>query len=246
MVLRKTKLGESDLILTCLAADGQQVRFVAKGARKPGSTFASRLELFCAAHVLLVRGKTLDVAKEVRLENGYASLRNNLEKSVAAAPMAEMLARVSQDGLESPRLYDMTRAALDALSCCSDGLEPAITAAHLLKTFAFSGLTPNLRSCVSCGTPIEAKEAKSVRFSFEEGGVVCQDCKAHMASVEMPAALVSWVDALLHVRFSQIEDGAIPPDVPFDVLRFCQQWTRIHVGSPVKSLDFLMTLAVTS
>lgn len=246
LVLRKTKLGESDLILTCLASDGQQVRFVAKGARKPGNTFASRLELFCASHVLLVRGKSLDVVKEVRLDDGYAALRNNLEKSLAAAPMAEILARVSQDGLESPKLYDMTRAALDALCTCPDGLEPSIAAAHLLKTFAFSGLAPNLRSCVSCGAPVSLQESAVLRFSFEEGGIVCQDCRVHMASIEVSAALIAWVDALLRVRFSHIGEADIPAEVPFDILRFCQQWIRVHVGSPVKSLDILMTLAVTS
>lgn len=35
LVLKKTKLGESDLILTCLKDDGSQLRAVAKGARKP-------------------------------------------------------------------------------------------------------------------------------------------------------------------------------------------------------------------
>ena len=46
LVLRKTKLGETDLIVTLLAQDGRQVRAVAKGARKPNSSFASRLEIF--------------------------------------------------------------------------------------------------------------------------------------------------------------------------------------------------------
>ena len=42
IVLRKTKLAETDLIVTLLADDGTQRRAVAKGARKPSSTFASR------------------------------------------------------------------------------------------------------------------------------------------------------------------------------------------------------------
>ena len=42
VVLRKTKLGESDLILTLLSSDGSQIRAVAKGARKPKSPFSTR------------------------------------------------------------------------------------------------------------------------------------------------------------------------------------------------------------
>ena len=42
LVLHKTKLGESDLILTFLTQDGRQLRAVARVARKPNSSFSSR------------------------------------------------------------------------------------------------------------------------------------------------------------------------------------------------------------
>ena len=57
IVLRKTKLGESDLILTLLAEDGRQVRAVAKGARKPNSPFSSRLEIFAEVEALMASGR---------------------------------------------------------------------------------------------------------------------------------------------------------------------------------------------
>ena len=37
IVLKHTKLGETDAIVTMLASDGSQVRAVAKGLRKPAS-----------------------------------------------------------------------------------------------------------------------------------------------------------------------------------------------------------------
>ena len=53
LVLRKTKLGETDLVLTLLAEDGSQMRAVAKGARKPANAFSARLELYSVVDVLL-------------------------------------------------------------------------------------------------------------------------------------------------------------------------------------------------
>ncbi|MFQ9180415.1 MAG: DNA repair protein RecO [Eggerthella lenta] len=67
IVLRKTKLGESDLILALLAEDGSQIRAVAKGARKPASSFAARLELYSVVDLLVARGRSLDIVKEARL-----------------------------------------------------------------------------------------------------------------------------------------------------------------------------------
>ena len=66
LVLKKTKLGEADSIITLLARDGRQIRAVAKGVRKPASRFGARLELCSVVDVLLYPGRSLDVISEVR------------------------------------------------------------------------------------------------------------------------------------------------------------------------------------
>ncbi|MBQ3328952.1 MAG: recombination protein O N-terminal domain-containing protein, partial [Eggerthellaceae bacterium] len=53
IVLRKTKLGEKDLIVTLLSEDGSLLRAVAKGARKPGGSLAARIDLFRVVAALL-------------------------------------------------------------------------------------------------------------------------------------------------------------------------------------------------
>ena len=161
LVIRKTKLGETDLILTMLAEDGSQLRAVAKGARKPSGAFASRLELFCEADVLLVRGKSLDIVKEARLICGNAQVRESLERASAASVMVELLDRATQPDLPSPKLFPMTHAALAALAAANVAHAPAICAAHLLKTFAFAGVRPTLAECSLCGEPLAAGEERS-------------------------------------------------------------------------------------
>ena len=79
IVLRKTKLGEGDLVVTLLSEDGSQLRAVAKGARKPTSPFASRLELYSVADALLARGRSLDIVKEARLVEAKRSSAQFLE-----------------------------------------------------------------------------------------------------------------------------------------------------------------------
>src|SRR5450756_700314 len=67
LVLRKTKLGEADLILTLLADDGRQVRAVAKGARKTKSRIGARAEPFTVLDLLLHEGRTLEVIGEAEI-----------------------------------------------------------------------------------------------------------------------------------------------------------------------------------
>ena len=83
LVLDKTKLKETDLILTMLDERGRQVRAVAKGARKPGGRLAARCELFCTVDMLLAHGRSLDVVSQAELWSAArrsARLRDDLRR----------------------------------------------------------------------------------------------------------------------------------------------------------------------
>lgn len=241
IVLRKTKLGESDLILTMLAEDGSQLRAVAKGARKPKSSFASRLELFSVAEVLIARGKSLDIVSEAQLICGNAPLRADIALAAAAAPCAELLDRTTQLSLESPRLFDMTRTAFSAMAASDAGRVCSLTAAHLLKTFAFSGFRPTLDRCAVCGGEAPSSPDGTVAFSPREGGVICSACRSRVEAFRVDSRAVSWAHFFLGSTFRDVAASSAGPTEAFSVLDLCQRWTREHVGHRLKSLDFLFT-----
>lgn len=245
IVLRKTKLGESDLIVTLLAEDGSQLRAVAKGARKPTSSFSSRLELYAVADVMLARGKSLDIVKEARLAAGNEALRFDIARATAAAPVAELLDRVSQQGLESPKLFALTEAALAAINDAPAALAPALAAACLLKACAFAGVRPSLNACAACGGPLEGAAIDGmVPVSYAEGGLVCDGCRRDTNASYIEENAAAWARVLMASTFAQIRETDIPVAAAFSVLSFCQQYVRVHVGSPLKSLEFLFTCGI--
>ena len=264
LVLRKTKLGESDLILTFLAEDGSQLRAVAKGARKPTSSFAARLELYSLVDVMCAKGRNLDIVKEARLVASNERLRLDMEHAAAAAPMAELLDKATQVGLENPRLFALTASAFSHLVVCAPEQAPLFTAAHLLKTLAVCGFRPGLDACVACGDSaffqrIASRDGSSdcvgasasgvsfspnadgVFFSHEEGGIVCSSCRRFVEAVPMPVEVVQWMRYLLLSTFDEIAKAPANVSAAFAVLEVLHQWIRIHVGSSMKSMNFLFT-----
>lgn len=241
LVLRRTKLGESDLILTMLAADGSQLRAVAKGARKPKSPFAARTEPLCVVDLLCARGRSLDIVKEARLAAPHGALRQDIEASAAAMPMLELLGRLSQTGLENPRLFQAAERALDAMDAADDAHRVALAAAHLLKTLAFSGLRPSLEVCVGCGEPVALVDGARLPFSAIEGGVACDGCRSSLETELVDAATLCWSQYFLTSTFSAIAEGPADFSASFAVLHLVQSLVRSHVGSPLKSLEFLFT-----
>ena len=120
IVLDRTKLGETDLILTLLSADGSQARAVAKGARKPGGRLAARVELFCETDFLLAQGRSLDVVSEASLVEPHAGLRGEYERVAAASAVAEVARLTCYEDAPDPFLAPVCSRALRACEQATD------------------------------------------------------------------------------------------------------------------------------
>ena len=120
IVIDRTKLGESDLILTLLEADGSQGRAVAKGARKPGGRLAARVQLFCELDLLLALGRNLDVVAEAQLTEPHSTLRGDLARVSAASVVCEVARLTSFPDAPDPFLSPICSRALLACEQASD------------------------------------------------------------------------------------------------------------------------------
>jgi DNA repair protein RecO (recombination protein O) len=244
IVLCKTPLKETDLIVTLLARDGRRLKAVAKGARKPTSSFAARLELFCEVDLLCATGRNLDIVKEARIVDAHRGVRDGMERSLAAAPMVDLMARLAQPDLSHPSFYPMTSSALTHLDRATPAQALALSAAHLLKAFSFGGFRPNFDECVGCGSHVDldgADPSDMMPFSVREGGVLCPRCTAFNESRQVLVETLQWARFLLMSTFDAIMAEDVPMHASFAVLHLCQDWTQEHIGARSKPLDFLFT-----
>ncbi|MDR1082283.1 MAG: DNA repair protein RecO, partial [Coriobacteriales bacterium] len=182
VVLKKTKLGETDLIITGFTNEGAQVRAVAKGARKPGSKLGVHLELYSVARVLLHKGRNLDIVTEAAGINSNENCRGDIVHSAGAAVIVELLDKVSMDSEAEPRLFALVCEALRCVGAVADEGVALIVAAAILKMTSQLGIRPSLTTCVMCGkrAPVKAQQKEAVSaakqaFSFSQGGLICAD-----------------------------------------------------------------------
>ncbi|MGI6032827.1 MAG: DNA repair protein RecO [Coriobacteriales bacterium] len=236
LVLKKTKLGETDAIVTMLGSDGYQVRAVAKGLRKPGNRIGARLEPFSISEVLLHKGRSLDVVGEVSVVQTNACLRTDLVLTSAASVIAEFLEKVTRDGAYAgERVFQLSEVALSALG--GGGVEQAglFVAAFLMKALALQGFRPAIHECAACGRPLKTP----ARFDIDLGGALCQDCAPVAAGKAVDLSLVGWIDALLHRTFAELSSVTGAPDI--GLLSVCESWMRAHLSLNLRSLGFFMS-----
>ncbi len=151
IVLKKTKLKEKDLILTLLSDQGEQIRAVAKGAQKPGSTFAARLEVFSIVDLMLYKGKSLDTITDVRIAETNKACRDSIARLSYGAVMAELIEKTALEGQEMPVMFALSKTAFSSLGAVYEEVLPFVAAAFLIKLLAYLGYKPSFDECIYCG-----------------------------------------------------------------------------------------------
>jgi DNA repair protein RecO (recombination protein O) len=242
LVLRKTKLGETDVIVTMLAEDGHQVRAVAKGLRRPGSKFGARLEPYGTVDLLLHTGRSLEVVAEARTVASRASLREDLDRSAAAAVVADVLDKITAEGQPESRLALLAAATLDVMESAEVERLPATVVAFLVKAMAMHGYRPELEACVIC-----ASDASSAGvFSLGHGGPLCPDCgDVDPAALRVPAEARAWLATLMASTMAQVADLDVPAPATADCFGLMRSFIAYHVPTRLKALDFYAGVVAT-
>jgi DNA repair protein RecO (recombination protein O) len=117
IILRTRPLTETSLIVHWLTPGLGRVATVAKGARRPRSPFAGKLDLFYAADFSFSRSRRseLHTLREVRLRQTHAALRENIGKLQQAAYLTNFIEQATEADTPLPKIYEMLEGFLDHL-----------------------------------------------------------------------------------------------------------------------------------
>jgi DNA repair protein RecO (recombination protein O) len=171
VVLRTHKLGEADRIVTMLSHHNGQIRAVAKGVRKTGSKFGSRLEPFMVVDVQLFEGRNLDTVSQVETLNSFgADIVDDYATYTAATAMVETAEKLTGD-VSTPQQYLLLLGGLRSLARREHD-SSLILDSYLLRALSVAGWAPNFGDCAICNTPGPHRA-----FVLQLGGVVCPECK---------------------------------------------------------------------
>lgn len=117
IVVRLTKLTDTSLIAHWFTVDAGLLKTVARGARRPRSAFAGKLDLFfgCEISVARSRNGTLDTLREVALEQCRDGLRRSWPATLMAGYFCRLCEAVVEPGHPDAEMFDLLRRGLDHL-----------------------------------------------------------------------------------------------------------------------------------
>jgi DNA repair protein RecO (recombination protein O) len=238
IIIKKTKLGEADRILTLLTPHLGKIQAVAKGVRQPKSKMAGHLELLTHSQVQLTKGRNLDTISGCQTIHSFLPLKNDLDLTACGLYITEL---TSQFTTEDQEQYDIFTLLLTTLERLCETTNRDIVLRHFeLQLLTAAGYRPQLQRCVSCNKPLEPV---TNYFSFSNGGVLCPVC-GNRQSFVYPIS----VNALKILRLLQNDDFALVSKVNIntrlakeleDVLR---RYVKYLLERDVKSTTWLDSL----
>ena len=269
IVLKRTDYGEADRLLTLFTPDLGKLRAIAKGARKPSSRKSGHVELFTHTHLLVAKGKQLDVVTQADTLDAFLPLRDNLERVGYAYYLAELVDRFSEEGDAASRggtrsdlksslprddAAEENRAVFDlllhALAVLGDSTsEPDLLARFFeLRLLQYVGYRPQLFNCIHCRKVIEPIDNY---FSAEAGGVLDPDCvqtqREQIAERAYDAQVIS-LNALKIMRYLQTREWEavrglrLNGEAMSEVEALMLRYITHHLERNLKSVEFLREL----
>jgi len=143
LILRTRPLTETSLIVHWLTPELGRLATVAKGARRPQSPFAGKLDLFYAADFSFNRSRRseLHLLREVSLRQTHGAIREDLVKLQHAAYAAGLIELATETETPLPEIFELVRGFLNQL--CAQPPSPQAIFALELKLLRELGLAPN-------------------------------------------------------------------------------------------------------
>lgn len=174
IIIKRTKLGEADRILTLYTPQLGKLKAVAKGTRRPQSKLGGHVELLTHSRLMLARGRNLDIVTQAQTINNFLPIKDSLERISFALYIAELVDCFTGEHIEDRQLFDLLLDTLHELSQAKNS--EVILRYFELRLLDNLGYRPQLKECTECSLPLRP-EANF--FSPSLGGVLCPDCGYH-------------------------------------------------------------------
>ncbi|MBM7614638.1 DNA repair protein RecO [Alkaliphilus hydrothermalis] len=239
-VLKNKKYGETDSMLTIFTRKIGKINAIAKGARKPKSTFLAGIQPFCYSDFVFYKGKSsLYNLSQCDAREIFYCIREDLDALTYGAYLLELVEAVTNEGQTNNRLFNLLGKTLSMLANKDqkDFELQTVVRAFEVNLLAYSGFKPHVHSCVNCNQ----SNFKQIKFSHEEGGILCPKCfTVDPFASKISETTVRLANYLLNKDILEIQKLKVNEALNNELKLILKKYIMVHINKyQFKSLDML-------
>jgi len=235
VILRRSEYGESDYLLTIYSRPFGKLTVIAKGARKHLSRRAGHVELYSHSHLVVHKGRGMDVVSQAEVINPFSQLQSDLDRTLLASHFAELLDQFAFEGESNPRAFDVIVRGYKRL-CDLDSDANLVTRYYEFQLLRVMGFEPNLFECVITGETLQATDQF---FCSDEGGVVSAQHTAGLDVMLLPLPIFKVLRHFSRSKWSQIKTLKLSPEHHATLKRVLHHYITSILERKLKSVALL-------
>ena len=171
IIIKKQASGENDWFLTLFSPELGKIQALSKSSRKILSHKGSRLDTLNLCTFQLYKKNNRYWVTDCRTEDTFENIKNDLQKSLLAFTVLELLFRTIQEEEDNHQLFNCTTQALAKLSNEKNEL---FLEEFKIKLLKLAGSWPDLSVCDIC----QQKWTDSMLIlSDHQGRLFCPTCQ---------------------------------------------------------------------
>jgi len=178
IVLRTTRLGEADKIVSLLTRQWGRLRAVAAGARRPKSRWGALFEPMTHIRAWIFERENRDLLRmnSADLIESFFDMQKEYRIQVATQYLGEVTERLLPEREANERGFRLLVAVLKGLKISGEVDRPLVYFDYwMLK---LGGVLPDFERCQNCGRPLGLEGF----YGPGSEGLACRDCKPRQAT----------------------------------------------------------------
>lgn len=252
LVVRETKVGDHDKLLTLLTLEKGLITVTGKGVRSLKSKNLVACQPFTYSTFFIRKSnKYYYIAESQTIEN-FFGIKESLDKLALASYICDVAAELSVEGMPDPELLRLTLNSLYAID--KDKFSFAqIKAGFEMRASAISGFLPDLYGCGIC----EAEPESDHYLDIMNGRLLCKNCKpiaeAEEIAIESGTARLYFIiskTVLYAMRYivsapaEKFLSFSIDEDELYLLGRVTEAYLCNHIEHSFYTLDFYKSLLI--
>ncbi len=253
--LKASNFSESDKILRLYSPEFGRISAIAKGARKEKSKLRGACELLTHQHVLITRGKSLDILTQFEVRQTYLNIRTDLLKLAYASLFADLIDMMAtENDADSHLVFNLLQDCLNQLnstptepdSTNTTSFSPFVAIHFMMQLLDVSGYLPAFERCLHDDSAFDPNELYYA-FAVEDGGIIHPDHRNHWPQSRLVNIASDTISALLALHHAEFplplnENTPITRATLEKAHKFMRFYFEAKLEKRVKSFDFIFQL----
>lgn len=237
LIIKKTKLGEADRILTIFTPEMGKIQGFAKSVRMTKSKLSGHLEMLSYSNLTLTKGRGLDTIIGSQNIDAFLDIKDDLYRVSYALYMAELIDYFTDEGTSDAGLFEQT---IECLRHLGKTPYPVYLLRYFeMKLLMYTGFSPELNNCVICQDALANSYIGG--FSPSAGGMLCGNCRDHSKYYGYILSFEAYqtLKKLQEHSWEEIQNNPPDPDTLFEVEALLRKYIRFTLEREIKSLSWL-------